>query len=390
MFDERFKTLKDTPAPDLWPDIQRREPGPPRREVPWGRLGTVVVASLVAISGVAFAVRAFLGQPLEEAPGELAPVDPRVTATVQVAAPEMRLRAVAAGEGGVWVVVWPDVSPGRVSESTLVKIDPMTNEVVAEVVIPGIAGPLAPGFGSVWVSTYSWDTGSSLVRVDATTNEIVAEIPGTGNLPLTAYGSVWTLRTGGTTEQPGPLFRVDPDTNEVVAEIPVPIELPLGDFSAGSDSIWVLGGRRNDRNLARIDPTTGSVVATIDLDFAHTNVFAGGDYVWIGTVLVGNREDDRPVPARVDPRTNTVSPESLEVEPFRPFAFAEGGLWFVGSPPDGPGGICRLDPATWNVDACVEPPSFSRAGIGVAHHPTTSSIWVLGDDGTVARIDLRP
>jgi Tol biopolymer transport system component len=63
MLDERFRSLKATRTPDLWPDIEHREPRPPRPEIPWGRFGTAAVAFAVAAAGIAFAARAFLGEP---------------------------------------------------------------------------------------------------------------------------------------------------------------------------------------------------------------------------------------------------------------------------------------------------------------------------------------
>jgi len=64
MLDERFRALKQTRPPDLWPDIEGREPRPPRREIPWGRLSTAALALAVAAAGVAFAARAFFdGKP---------------------------------------------------------------------------------------------------------------------------------------------------------------------------------------------------------------------------------------------------------------------------------------------------------------------------------------
>jgi Tol biopolymer transport system component len=62
MLEQRFKDVKATRAPDLWPDIERREPGPPRHEVPWDRLGTAALAFAVAAAGIAFAARAFFGE----------------------------------------------------------------------------------------------------------------------------------------------------------------------------------------------------------------------------------------------------------------------------------------------------------------------------------------
>jgi hypothetical protein len=398
MLDERFRALKQTRPPDLWPAIEGREPRPARREIPWGRLGTAALALAVAAAGIAFAARAFLGEeqdrPLPRQEPEPAPLDPRVTASVEVGPQPM---AVAAGEGSVWVLVlFPDDPP----HTRLIRVEPSTNEVVAEIPIGASGEDLAVGLGSVWVPQYRQDEGALLLRVDASTNEIVAEIPGAGGQPVVGHGSVWAVGGRSGNEPPGTVVRVDPETNRVVAEIPMPFEPPPFDIVAGTTSVWVLG--LNDHrgpdlpNLVRIDPDTNAVVDAIDLDGAHTSMVGGGGYVWFPGWLhdfedVGTGSDDRGVVVRVDERTGAVLPDPVGFEAFRPFAFGEGGVWTVGWPTEQNGGICRLNSASLEVDVCVEPPSLAEVyGDWAALDPTTSTIWVIGEDGYVARIDLQP
>jgi hypothetical protein len=66
MLDERLQALKRTKPPDLWPEIEGREPRPPRREIPWARLGTAAVALAVAAAGFAVASRVFFGEERRE------------------------------------------------------------------------------------------------------------------------------------------------------------------------------------------------------------------------------------------------------------------------------------------------------------------------------------
>ena len=59
---DRFETLGRTRSPDLWSDIERREPGPPMPQVPRGhRTLTAAVALAVATAAIGLTVRAFLG-----------------------------------------------------------------------------------------------------------------------------------------------------------------------------------------------------------------------------------------------------------------------------------------------------------------------------------------
>lgn len=97
MLEQRFKELKRTPAPDLWPDIEGRDPGPPRAGIPWGRLGTAAVALAVAAAGFAVATQAFFG---EEAGRE--PID-------RLAGPAEN-GLIATGGGGRIYVMQPDGS----------------------------------------------------------------------------------------------------------------------------------------------------------------------------------------------------------------------------------------------------------------------------------------
>lgn len=394
--DEHFRMLKRTEPPDLWPDIEGREPRTPRRQIPWGRLGTAALALAVAAAGIAVASRAFFGEreskPVPRPAAASAPLDPRVTATVAVG-PE--LLAVATGEGSVWVLAHFPEDPPRVR---LVRVDPTTNEVVAEIPIGASGEDLAVGLGSVWVSTYRQGEGPLLLRVDASTNEVVAEIQGAGAQPVVAHGGVWAVGTAKD-QPPGTVVRVNPATNEVSAEIPVPLEPPPFDIVAGEASVWALGldGYRGPDmpNLARIDPSTNTLVEAINLDATNTSIAAGGGYLWVPAWLhefedVGTGSGDRGLVARVDEGTNAVLSETVPVENFRPFAFGEGGVWFVAGPEEFRG-VCRLNATTLEVDVCVEPPSLAPVhGDWAALDPVTSTIWVIGEDKEVARIDLRP
>jgi len=394
--EQRFRSVDRLRAPDLRSEIQQREPQPPRREIPWGRLGTAALALAVAAAGIAFAARAFLGQredrPAPRQEPAPTPLDPRVTATVPIGA---ELLAVATGEGSAWVLAQFPGSP----HVRLVRVDPTTDDEVAEIPVGASGEDLAVGLGSVWVSTYRQGEGALLLRVDASTNEVVAEIPGASAQPVVAHGSVWAVGTAKD-QPPGTVVRVDPATNEVVAEIPVPLEPPPFDIVAGGDAIWALGlddtKDPDAPNLVRIDPVTNTVVEAIDLDGHGTSMAAGGGYVWFPAWLhdfedVGTGSDDRAVVARVDERTNAVLPQTVPVEHFRPFAFGDGGVWSVGWPGEQYEGICRLNAATLEVDVCVEPPSLAEVyGDWAALDAMTSTIWVIGEDGDVARIDLRP
>ncbi len=401
--EEGLRSLSRVPSPDLWPEIELRELGSFPRTFPWKRLSAAAVALTVAAAGTTLAIRAFLGEgdSRPSSSGRIpaaTPLEPHVTETVEIGPQPL---AVAAGEGAVWaLVLFPDEPP----HVRLVRIDPVTNQVVAETPVGASGEDLAVGLGSVWVSTYRRSEGPLLLRVDVSTNEVIAEITGAGGRPVVAHGSVWAVGTAKN-GPPGTVVRVDPATNEVVAEISVPLEPPPFDIVAGETSVWALGfdpnGHPDGANLARIDPSTNAVAEAIDLDAHGTSMVAGGGYLWVPTwlhefeaVATGSDDhsiEDRGIVARIDERTGEIVPVTIDAVPFRPFAYGEGGVWVLGWPREGLEGICRLNEVTFSVDVCVEPPSLARVyNDWAALEEATSTIWVINDRNTVTRIDLRP
>src|SRR5205823_5675851 len=78
---------------------------------------------------------------------------------------------------------------------------------------------------------------------------------------------------------------------------------------------------------------------------------------------------------------------------FRPFAYGEGGVWFVGDAPGGMGSlICRFKASTLRVDSCVDAGSV---GDLEGSHPVfvldrrARTIWVSNFRHTITRIALR-
>lgn len=114
---------------------------------------------------------------------------------------------------------------------------------------------IAASDDSIWLLA---DGKTSLQRIDPKENAIVAEIrlPGPCQSILFAEASLWVACPGETK-----VLRVDPRTNLVDKRIEAPAQ-PVA-IAAGENSIWVLG--RKDGKVARIDPKTNKVTATIEL-----------------------------------------------------------------------------------------------------------------------------
>jgi hypothetical protein len=94
-------------------------------------------------------------------------------------------------------------------------------------------------------------------------------------------------------------------------------------------------------SLIQIDPETNTIVRRID-DLGDLDVVAGLGAVWIESWLsafdpsVGTGSGDRTVIVRLDPQSGEpLGPPIRLSGQFRPFAAAEGGIWFIGSDVNG-------------------------------------------------------
>lgn len=162
-------------------------------------------------------------------------------------------------------------------------------------------------------------------------------------------------------------------TEGMLASVKMP--RPCGTMAILSDSLWV--ANCEDANLYRINLDTAEVEAMIATGIANpkgeTNVVAGAGSIWVPSDAEGKI-------ARIDPETNEVI-ATVDVAPQTFFlAYGLDALWAVSS--DGRS-IERIDPATNKVTGTAElgkQPGFLAAGEG--------AVWVQEQgDGTVARID---
>jgi YVTN family beta-propeller protein len=176
---------------------------------------------------------------------------------------------IATGAASVWVMVD--------KKSTLKRIDPATNQVVATVLLPEGCYTPAFGFDAVWVTCTKQN---ELVRVDPAKNMIVARIK-IGPEPrflTVGEGAVWTLNQGD-----GTVSRIDPATNKLVATIEVGISGEGGDISAAEGSVWAT---LFDIPLSRIDPATNQVVQQF-VGMGGDAVRAGRGSLWLTDLRSG-------------------------------------------------------------------------------------------------------
>jgi YVTN family beta-propeller protein len=230
--------------------------------------------------------------------------------------------SVAVGEGAVWVANFED--------DTVLRIDPRSMKVVAEIPVGRDPFSVATGEGAVWVvNRYGTAT-----RVDPRSNRAVEEPLVDGRLMAVAVGegSVWAFEA-----RVGQLLRIDPQTNTLVSTSGKiaqrgPATSDYAGVAVGAGAVWVVSP--GEGTVVRMDPRSNRRVASIRVGAGPVAVAVAGSTVWVAN------SDDGTV-TRIDARTNQVVGKPISVGG-RPVAVAVGGgaVWVA----SGTGGVTRLDP----------------------------------------------
>jgi len=175
-----------------------------------------------------------------------------------------------------WTVITDDAVWVSNSElRTIQRIDPETNEVVAQVALPGEpCSGLTYGFGSVWSPICDGQKG--LARIDVRTNHVTAILPvvpanDEGSI-ATSEDSVWFV-----TNKDGLLLRIDPKTNSVRQEI----RLSPGAFNPiySDGTIWVTNIEKG--TLIAVDANTGEVRKEESVGKQPRFLTAGEGSIWV-------------------------------------------------------------------------------------------------------------
>ena len=251
----------------------------------------------------------------------------------------------------------------------------------------------AAGFGSIWVAAYR---GEFIDRIDPQTNAVQAKIPlpriagqpvASGRL-ITGPDGVWIQTGESTTPATGPapneLVRIDPATNRVTVQAPID---SLAEVVDGPDGLWGLldpwTGGATRVSLVRIDPVTGKVLRTIDLapaSLPHTHTPEIDDGLGSLWVVIADNEV-----ARVNPSTGAVT--ATIRTPSVPFGFVV--MAFVGQHlfvSEADTTIARIDTATNCVDGLMYLRSHSL-GSGQSLVAAAQGLYVAFDLGALALVD---
>jgi YVTN family beta-propeller protein len=211
----------------------------------------------------------------------------------------------------------------------------LPRHVQAAIRVGKAPGAVLVAEGSVWVANRG---DSTISRVDPATNRVIATI-GVGANPthLTSdSGAVWVATGEG-------LQRIDPSSNQVVRTLP--FRIGPGDVLAADGRLWV---SLEDGTVRRLDPTDSRVLVSIPAASKGVALLASGrGRLWAGYGHMVVAID--PQDARVEDRIGAVDAQGKQLQtqspPLTGLVLVDGVVWRSSSDP--PAGVIRfwVDPA---------------------------------------------
>ena len=248
-------------------------------------------------------------------------------------------------DGSVWILAPDGPLLGGGVEPFVYRLNAQTGEEQARIPIGGrLCQGIAAGFGSLWACT---DAG--LARIDPATNEVVAEVPfQTAQVflrPVLTDDRVWMLAGNVVGNQ---VVEIDPATNEVVATHP--LGYVAAGLAAGDGALWATAPA--DGLVLRLDPASGNVTVHADRLPAATTIAFGAGSLWVG--LYGEHGGEvaaagAPTIARVSPADGSIEAEIA----IGTTTMVESDIWasdeevWVRSPADP--FLVKINPATSTV-----------------------------------------
>lgn len=203
-----------------------------------------------------------------------------------------------------------------------------------EISVPGFADFLAIDGDTVWTTNdgrvEQWSPDGKLASTP---------VPRPCGAMSVAFGSLWVANCKDSN-----LYRIDVKTAKVQAIIPTGIANPKGETNVvvGAGSIWVPSDGAG--KVARVDPTSNTVIASIMVDPGTFYLTFGFDAVWAVS-------SDGQSLQKIDPQTNAVAGKvALGKQPGF-LAAGEGAVWVQ---EQGDGTVARIDPVTLDVSGRVK------------------------------------
>jgi DNA-binding beta-propeller fold protein YncE len=262
----------------------------------------------------------------------------------------------------------------RLSAQTVQTDDPRVIVTAIEGPVEGSVSTIAVGDGTAWILTKH-----ELLKVNPKDNLLVS-IPveemknygfGTPSMAI-GGGSLWAF---GNAHNVGGIHRIDPATGTCIATIRLDKRKGETSIAYGMRTLWVLN--QFDGTLLRVDPDTNQIAATIQVGKGFWAPLSVGDgAVWVMDVESGTVR-------RVDPQLNKIVDE-FSAGPrqhgvFSPkagiymFSVGEGSLWVADRRiENGDYTLFRINPATHErvatilVKYSIGPPVFWNSSVWVS------------------------
>jgi YVTN family beta-propeller protein len=250
------------------------------------------------------------------------------------------------------------------ADNVVTQLNATNNRLGVTVQVSRPCSGLAIAFGSLWIPGCEQHT---LVRADLTTGKIQTTIPigpanSEGGITVGA-GSAWLM-----TDTSGKLSRIDPTTNTVIATI----DTPSGSFCPlfADGFVWITSTEHN--LLSKVDPATNKTILQIPVGQKPRFLTYGADSIW--TLNQGDGTITR-VSTKTNQRLADIAANIPG--PGGEITFGFGSVWatVIKKP------ITRIDATTSRVTS-----QWVGAG-GDSIRTGLGSIWLTSyDDGKVWRL----
>ncbi len=341
-----------------------------------------VMAAAVAIAAVAiaaFAVTA-ISSPTDDATGAAPPPDPERLVRIDPATNRVSAEIDVGGAPTATAVSGQTVWVYNRLDKTVSEVDAAANGVRHTTKVSTEPAVLAYGTGPVLAADAA---GAWLVGYDFRRDRhLLTRVPVGGGgakeyrlgmepvAVVVGDGAVWVLAHRG---KRNAALRIDAASGRVLASLRLPNDLlasRVDGLAVGNGYVWVTN--LNTARLYRVDPKTGD---TLEQDFGSyaTRPAVGYGWLWMCIARTTN-----PAMSRVDPRTlrNTLESGALPAEEGQ-YAVGHGSVWRHDVPS---GTLMRFDPRTIKLTGLVR--LMPKGGGDDAHLYVTSiatgagAVWV--------------
>ena len=242
-----------------------------------------------------------------------------------------------AGFGSVWA---------KRDNGDVLRIDPVSHEVVATIEADVTGSDLCQGIGadetSIWACSMS-----DIVRIDPTTNKVAdvveaRKIHVQGRLVAIA-GRIWIL-TGTNAEELVGVHSATLDVGE-----PIALGVACSDLAVGDGAIWAACPQANI--VLRIDPVAGSVTHQIEVE-APGSISVGADAAWVGSA-------DGIVRINLADRSTRLVAEVLRVGGLGAVWASASAIWVRTQEPF----LAKIDPATSQVSETITSQAYGAGDV---------------------------